>query len=253
MIQSWTPPADSSGYLWLMQAWTLSVEFFFYLLFPALLLGFRRLRIFGLTIAMIAVCAIIVAFGTPSITPDSPPIPVLGSQTQILIPLLRLPEFLLGIILCRLSYTTKAESTPSMVAVCLQGAAIIAIAIGLATLVNLQAKAIVTLLFGALVVTLSWNNNGLFSKALGSRPLALLGGASYAIYLIQNPVRSFSSVVIASPLDKFASPAITVAVAIGVFLFWEQPARRFIQSRLTGVGGQQTRRHFTAWLQKARG
>lgn len=37
LVQSWGPAESSQGYAWVMQAWTLSVEFFFYLLLPLVL------------------------------------------------------------------------------------------------------------------------------------------------------------------------------------------------------------------------
>jgi peptidoglycan/LPS O-acetylase OafA/YrhL len=85
-----------------MQAWTLSIEAAFYLLFPLFWPLIRRLNRNGtLALAIVAAC-LIVAFGTPSIGPGVHVVPFLGTDTQIPMPLFRMAEFAYGMALCQM-------------------------------------------------------------------------------------------------------------------------------------------------------
>ncbi len=103
MTQSWTAPASSDGYLWVMQAWTLSVELFFYVFFPAILLAAKQLSAPATALAAMAAAIVNLLFGIPSITPGTSSIPHLASPTLLPIPLLRSAEFVYGVMLCRLT------------------------------------------------------------------------------------------------------------------------------------------------------
>ena len=85
------------GYSWIVQAWTLSVEAFFYCCFPVFLLLFRRRWPSSvLWLAAAALFALNVALRVPLIHPlaDST-----WLTSHIILPVLSLPEFLLGMVL----------------------------------------------------------------------------------------------------------------------------------------------------------
>ncbi len=76
-------------------------------------------------------------------------------------------------------------------------------------------------------------------RLLGCKPFLLLGGASYAIYLLQEPVRSWTHFAVTGStdlrvatggIDTFLSPLILVVFSIGVFLYWEEPMRKWLRS-----------------------
>jgi peptidoglycan/LPS O-acetylase OafA/YrhL len=228
MTQSWTPPLSTSGYLWVMQAWTLSVEFAFYLVFPGVLLFAKKLNPAGTALIAAAAAAIIVIFGLSSITPGTLSIPHLSPSTVLPIPLLRSAEFVYGVMLCRLTvlnpYWSKAMGGH------LFEVLMIAIVVAVLCLASsVQSKALFTVAIGILIVQLA-GGYGLVTAALSSKPLLLLGGASYALYLLQGPMRAICDQYVPHPFDRFLSPIVTIAGAIALFLYWEQPCRRLLLS-----------------------
>ncbi|EGD57210.1 acyltransferase 3 [Novosphingobium nitrogenifigens DSM 19370] len=226
MTQAWTPPASGHGYTWVMQAWTLSIEAVFYLLFPLVWPLLRRLPIAAIHGLALLSMVIIVVFGTPSISPGVKMVPLLGADTRVWIPILRMPEFALGMTLCAIF--VRCDRTRAI----LRGTAVeivlaLAILIVMAKADTMQTKALFAPLAGLLLFALA-NGEGALTRLLATRPMILLGGASYALYILQGPVRALCAAIIHPPLDQFASPIVTLGAAILAFLFVEQPARRAI-------------------------
>lgn len=76
---------------------------------------------------------------------------------------------------------------------------------------------------------------------LSSRALLLLGSASYAIYMLQGPVREWVNLIVPSPaLAAALNPFVLLAVALAAYRFVEEPARRMLVRELG------TRAHFVA-------
>jgi peptidoglycan/LPS O-acetylase OafA/YrhL len=227
MVQSWSTPSSNTGYLWVMQAWTLSVELFFYLCFPAILLCVKRLDAATTAFVAAAAAALIVLFGISSIPPGTQSIPFM-SAAVLPIPVLRLAEFIYGVALCRLTMLSPnlSKTIGGHIFELLLTAAIIAT---LCVATDVHGKALFTVLVGVFIVQLS-GGYGFVTAALSAKPLVLLGGASYALYLLQGPLRAICDHFIPHPFDRVLSPAVTVAAAIAVFLYWEQPSRRILLS-----------------------
>jgi peptidoglycan/LPS O-acetylase OafA/YrhL len=235
MTQAWTPPRSSSGFLWVMQAWTLSVELAFYLFFPAVLLFAKKLNLAGTALVAAAAAALIVIFGLSSVPPGTPRIPYLSPSTVLPIPLLRSAEFVYGVMLCRLTvlYPHVSKAIGGHLFELLMIAMVVAI---MCLASDVHSKALFTVVIGMLIVQLA-SGYGMVTAALSSKPLLLLGGASYALYLLQGPVRAICNQYVPHPLDRFLSPIVTIAGAIAIFLYWEQPSRRMLLSayrRITG-------------------
>jgi peptidoglycan/LPS O-acetylase OafA/YrhL len=227
MLQAWTPPDSSAGFAWVFQAWTLSVELFFYLCFPAILFCAKRLTP-GTTVLVAAAAAIlIVTFGLSSVSPNTTEIPYLSSTT-IWIPVLRSAEFVYGVMLCRLTVFYPGLSKTiggHLYEFLLSGLMLIVLSVA----TDAHVKGLFTVLVGVLIFQLS-GGYGAISAALSSKPLILLGGASYALYLLAGPIRAICERFIPHPWDKFISPALVFSAAIAVFLLWEQPCRKTILS-----------------------
>jgi peptidoglycan/LPS O-acetylase OafA/YrhL len=236
MVQSWTPPQSSSGYLWVMQAWTLSVEMAFYLFFPAILLCAKQLNAVTTGLVAAAAGAVILIFGISSIPPGTPWVPYLSSSTVLPIPLFRAAEFVFGVMLCRLT-VLYPQLSRAIGGNLLELLLAVTVVVTMCFASDVHSKALFTILVGVLILQLQ-GGYGVLTAALSSKPLILLGGASYALYLLQGPLRAICEQYIPHPFDKFLSPVITIAAAIAVFLFWEQPCRRMILSAYRSIANK---------------
>ncbi len=236
MLQSWTFPQDSSGVTWVTQAWTLSVELFFYLTFPALFFVVKRCSLRTATAVAAVMACLIIAFGLSSITPGYHGAAVLPGGVNLPLPVLRTAEFVFGIMLCRirLLYPTA----PKMISGSVAGLVLtVLIGVGLMFAKDVHSKAVITVLLGLLIFHLSYET-GVVSAFLSGKTVVLLGCASYAMYLLQGPVRAWCETLIKHPFDKFASPIIVIGGAIVVFLYYEQPARKFILTTYRSIAGK---------------
>jgi peptidoglycan/LPS O-acetylase OafA/YrhL len=234
MVQSWTPPSSVTGYLWVTQAWTLSVEFFFYLAFPVILLIAKYMNAIA-TIFLAIVCASLIIFlGIASISPGTERIPFVASDVMLL-PVFRSVEFLYGVLLCRLMVFYRLGTGPIFGAV-VAGLMILVMCFAW----SVHSIAIFTVLAGILIIHLA-AGAGFMVKAFSTRLMLLLGGASYALYLLQGPIRALCGLFVPHPFDRFVSPIVTLFSAIIIFLFWEQPVRKALLSVYRILAGIQTR------------
>jgi peptidoglycan/LPS O-acetylase OafA/YrhL len=228
MVQAWNPFHPNYGGAWNSPAWTLSTEAFFYLLFPFFLPLLEKCSIRTLKF-LAAAAALVVLLGhtmTPSVNP-------LTRLTGLPLPVFRFPEFLAGMALGLIFLRTPRRQRH--LPLCY--AAILAIIVIL-MFVKGPWLSLLAIPLSVLIYELAAGET-LLVRLLGSRPFLLLGGASYAIYLLQEPVRSWMHFAVTGStdlrvatggIDTFLSPVILVAFSIGVFLFWEEPMRKWLRS-----------------------
>lgn len=227
--QAWWPPVATA---WNGPAWSLSVEFFFYALFPLLASSTARLsRNYFILLAYALVIAVAIfrylisspsnAFGPPSV------------NFALFFPLFHLPQFLFGMALGRLYLFGPRVSRK------LHGAMLCIGAIGLMLVLGgrsmlpawTQTDALLVLLFG-LVIFGGAKADGTL-KVLAFPPLVLLGEASYAMYLLHHPLerwwddltRRFAFPPLTSFVIYFA---IVIGASIVTYLYVEKPLRRRI-------------------------
>jgi peptidoglycan/LPS O-acetylase OafA/YrhL len=234
MLQSWFPASSSNGYSVVAQAWTLSVELFFYCCFPLFLLLFRRnWSVRTLWCIVAGVFALTVALKVPAY--HSGMTPPTWLTDHILLPILCLPEFAFGLALGAL-FLRKQKLDPHSyskdwvtAAGLLPCFAVIASGAG-DYLVSLAS----VFCFGWAIYRLA-NGRGWLTDILSSKPLMLLGGASYSIYLLQGPVRYISRRIFGPlypGLDAALSPIILITLSCLIFLFYEEPLRDLIRNLL---------------------
>ena len=188
MQQAWTP---WTAWYWNYPAWSVSVEAFFYFLFPFAVLGLKAFRgrtcLFGMCAlwiaALIAPVSLCLMHGAAAVTRD---------RLQMAVeftPLLRVPEFLIGMLLGR-AYVLGFRFTPR-VSKALSPCSLIAILTCLAydsTIPRpLLANGLLVPLFAVLIYSLA-EGKGLLAQMLSRPSLILLGEASYGIYILQIPV-----------------------------------------------------------------
>lgn len=228
MVQAWNPLRPAFAGAWNYPAWSLSVEMFFYLCFPALLswISKRRDRSLLWVMAFLALACVILRS----------PIQGLGilDRTSLLVkyiplPALRLPEFLLGMAV-GLKLLRDEEGGD------LRGSAArlyLALLTSLAVLCFAQGAwlSVVAVPFAVIIYELAAGDS-LLAKVLSTRLMVLLGSASYAVYLLQFPVRSWTRVLFTAVLKNWTSlgapltPLILVLFSVLVFYVWEEPWRK---------------------------
>jgi peptidoglycan/LPS O-acetylase OafA/YrhL len=251
LMQSWF---DLSRPTWNIMAWTLSIEAFFYAVFPFLgpwLARQSSRRLLGIAVGAwllgtaTYVCA---GLGAELDTGAAPGLAMRllrawGQLPRYLLPVSRLHEFVVGICLGLLFCRRKAPGsealrTVGLLATCALIATVIILLppkpspeVQMGVLVPLFAVCI--WLFACGVA-----GNGLL---LGTRPLVWLGGASYALYLLHGSMMNYALALntrtLALPHNVVALLLVPVAVALSLFLFQrvEEPARHWLRKARRGV------------------
>jgi peptidoglycan/LPS O-acetylase OafA/YrhL len=238
LLQAWTP---WTAWYWNIPAWSLSVEVFCYFCFPfaALVIGKLRSRACLRGAAGIWLLGLIVPVLYCSLRhiEAQPPFPMmqLAIETN---PLLRLPEFLIGMLIGRifargLRWHRRLASVLSLVALALF---ILVLSFSSTLPRLLLSNSILTPISALLIFTLA-HQSGVLAKFLSLPALTVLGEASYAIYILQYPV----SYLLKLNHETFSGQRFLVYLAalicfsIFTFYFLEQPLRRRLGSKKEAV------------------
>ncbi len=223
-VVAWNPPA-----------WSLSVEAVFYLSFPFLAVLIARLRarllvpllgaLWALT--MLAPLVWLLRTGTPAA-------PFLTNH-----PLVRLPEFLIGVIVGLIFMRSPRPSRHIARVPAVTLCAIVAVLAMLpVSLYPFLQVGLLDPLFAILIYSLAFSR-GRLAAILSAPLMVLLGEASYALYMLQGPGYEWlTSLLHVSPIGTRYSLAffldylvIIVIVAVLTLRLVEQPARRAIRHR----------------------
>ncbi len=205
LLHAWTP---LTVFAWNTPGWSVSAEAFFYALFPSLtarlkdastwrLLG-RALVFYG---ASLVAPLLVVAAGLSGSSLLNVRVPSGGGGLDLhtwivrfagFSPISRLPEFLIGICLGYWLSRSRPALSPSRAT----GLELTALALLISGWVALGAhpqsktwldSGLLSPLFALLIVALALGS-GLMARLLSIHPFQLLGNASYAIYILQEPV-----------------------------------------------------------------
>lgn len=249
--QAWVPQLRS---VWNPPGWTLSVETFYYLCFPAAAailwrLSRRRAKVALVGVWLLGLVPPLTAWlllppslthtGAAGVLPKDDLLILLTSA-----PILRLPEFLFGILLARAYLphhgALHGEIGPRRSALLVTiGAASLLLALGLADRIPrlFVEPGLLDPLFGILIVGLP-GLRGPLQRLLSSGCAVILGEASYAIYILQAPLSYWLQRALPSGMPQRMGPGyfvlfatLVVLVAIAAFRWIEDPARRWVRGR----------------------
>ncbi len=237
LLQAWVPQAALS---WNSVCWSLSVEASFYGAFPLLMRWSKSWRQQWLVLGLISGWLVSLSFSLAYVFLHPDGLEKVNSTETTLFwknvlsfhPLVRLPEFLIGVLAGRLFLVGRRESrlAPALV---LGGLFGIAIVTALADKIPnpVISTGLLSPAFAAIIYGLALRPR--WSSFLEARWLVLLGDASYSLYLLHSIV--ITKVFGAIPsLPWGIRVAVSLGAAIGASLLcyeWiEQPGRRKLRA-----------------------
>jgi peptidoglycan/LPS O-acetylase OafA/YrhL len=242
-LQSWFPPASLA---WNMPSWSLSVEFFFYVMFPALIGLARRVSVRNLFFFAAVLAAFTAALHQLAIfhlAAERPAADVLARFSHYFPPL-HIGEFVFGFALARLFICCQKLSPRACDVLFVACSLVVGSLLGLRGTLPEWTRwyGFLIPIFGALVYFTA--SSRLAAKLLGGRWLVLLGEASYPLYILHMPIlfwlaqvgKWWPAELSSDSLSFFLGPANCVIVALLVTVFYERAAHTFLKKRLAGTG-----------------
>lgn len=252
LVQSWIP-FRNYYFAYNGVAWTLSVECFFYLIFPWLIHRWRTTWMPKLAISIVCAGGLIVLCKVLALPPY--PQAMVGEITAhsfiIINPLARLFEFVLGMIAALVYQTLRTKHIPLRIGILSEVLAFGFVAFSLRQVAFLGrfvqqlqndypiqkwlSANSACLSFAILIIVLALEC-GVIWRWLSWKPLVYLGNCSYAIYLLHQVVLQFY----ASHLSLFAGMNLHLLYAAYCFIslgasallysYVEKPCRRYLIS-----------------------
>ncbi|HJZ64791.1 MAG TPA: acyltransferase [Candidatus Acidoferrum sp.] len=238
LLQSWIPQAALT---WNSVCWSLSVEAFFYLLFPLLLLGSAKFPKAKLAVCFAVSCLLSLVFSAGYLYFHPDGLDKINSGETTLFwknilsfnPIVRLPEFATGVFAGRLFLAgagKKSLATPLILGGLLAFVAVVATATQIPN--PLLSAGFLSLIFAAIIYGAALQPD--WASILGNRLLVLLGDASYSLYLLH-------SLIITRVFDSFPTFPRSARVVISLlaailasilaYRLVEEPARRFLRRK----------------------
>jgi peptidoglycan/LPS O-acetylase OafA/YrhL len=194
LVQSWVP---RYAIFWNIPAWSLSVEAFFYLLFPFILIHLRRFAGLKALVAIILGCWVVSIAKDPAIQTmagilsrgDASRSADVVTAIERYFPLCRLPEFIAGMALGRIMLIRGGAALrgASLLTLASMGAIGLMAALGAARPQFLNASGAMSPLFVLVIWSLT-NEESALAKILTKGPLVFFGEASYSIYILHLPL-----------------------------------------------------------------
>jgi len=230
LIHAWFPNTFVAE--WNGPSWSLSAEWFAYLLFPVYAwIGLRLARRPGVLLVMTALLFVALDLFYQTVFGDI----VVHAENNMGI-LRIIPEFLYGIALYRLGEHLNPGRCAAIVAAMLSTGTML-------LLMHFQVDdRLIVLVAGPLVLSLALLSKATADHYVARRWMVVLGEASYALYLIHMPIlvgwKGIVSILTDQPSTYIlawweiaALLPITIAAALVLHLLFEGPARTWIRKR----------------------
>jgi len=234
-LQSWIP--HSSVYFSLnAPSWSLSNEMFFYsaFLFLAFLPFKRLIHFFALLACLVTLTAAVVHFTVPSLD-------LFGSRSMshwlfYIFPGFRLLEFVAGMLIFEI--WSRGFRMPSLAFPLAIALLIAAMSFGYAVPEEFR-YSLFYLPFVCILLFSSLNIEGVMRNLLCSRSMVFLGNASFAFYLVHQPI--LGQLRAAGVKDMIGGPGfvaagllVVVVVSSLTYMMFERPVERALKRRILG-------------------
>jgi peptidoglycan/LPS O-acetylase OafA/YrhL len=238
LLQSWVP---QGALTWNPVCWSLSVEAFFYALFPFLLKRTKPLSRRGLPFWIAAAWLVSLSISAAYIVlhPDgaaninSTDTTLFWKNVLSFNPLVRLPEFVVGMLTCRLFLLSKRSRGLGTICILSGVAGFVLVTIFANNIPNpVVSTGLLSPAFAAIIYGVALQPR--WTRFLALAPLVYLGEASYSLYLLHSWV--ISSVVEAVPHWPLAARVVlclaaAIAASLLTYKFIEQPARKLLRPK----------------------
>lgn len=241
VLQAWFHLLGLSWGMWNPPGWSLSAEMFFYLVFPMACISLSKASTSRLVIISVICWALSVLgmnmHALAHLTED---------DLWAFLPLVRLPEFLLGMaagLIWKRRNTAAFDQLAPYFAI--TAVAVLVAAMCLAVNDKMFFSGFFSPVAAVLICSLACGR-GLLVRIMSSRPVVLLGGASYSMYILHWPLwliglHFFSNTrfITQQPNAYFLAYFVfTTAAACICFLCIEEPMNRILRHRLMTSAGR---------------
>ena len=238
LVHAWLPPASL---YWNPPGWSVAVEAFFYALFPAVVgwVGLLRRERLVWALAGLWALGLLPSLLYLGLEPDGGPVTQDARGTWLAVlkfnPVLRLPEFLMGVVLGRL-FALETPGLKRTGALMAPGAAVLvlgAFALSQHIPFPLMHNALLAPVYALLVYGLA-RGGGWLGGFLSRPALVRLGEASYSLYILQYPVwlAVGALVVTVEPWVELRSPRALFAVFLPVMIGLSWLCYRYVEAPL---------------------
>jgi peptidoglycan/LPS O-acetylase OafA/YrhL len=232
-LQAWWPPLAQT---WNFPAWSLSVEWLFYALFPWLARASARWSRMALFVACYLLIVAATVYRSDFLSlPGKFPEGRTDLYFQAYFPLPYLPLFVFGMALGRQYLFGRALAPLTHAAMLWAGVALTVLAFAGKSMLPwwTHSDAVLVLAFALMIFGGAGATVGV--SVLASAAMVLLGEASYAMYILHIPIRFWSELLLVIAgvdlpprLYVVVYLVTVVVVSVLVFLYVETPARRRI-------------------------
>lgn len=233
--QAWFHVFGLKWGMWNPPGWSLSAEAFFYLIFPVACMTMSKLSAQRLLVVALVSWALSVAgLFTKALISFGP------DDFSEFLPLVRLPEFLLGM---ALGLVWKGRKTQAFdrIAPYTAGASVLVLLVAMCLPLSVAwfFSGVLAPVAGLLICSLACGS-GMLARCLAWRPVVFLGGASYSLYILHWPLWLYGQHFLAQ--SRFATQQpnvyfiayflVTVVAACLCFVLVEEPLNRLLRRKL---------------------